>query len=293
MIGYIKIYKPELKVKDLQVYESYYCGVCKSLKNRYGLFKNMTLNNDSVFISLLIDSLNNLTPISEPFRCAYNPVKRKIRVVNNSTDYISDLNIYLVYKKLIDDYVDEKNVISFFGSLALKKAGKKAGKRIGGLKKIIDVNLNKLYKNEQKKCSDSEQMANIYGNIIKEICSYKFLNDKNLFIISSHIGYNIGKWVYLIDAFDDLEKDLKNKSYNPYLLEYNYNNDMDILTFKTSIKDSIRKKLYLILDEAVKAYELIEENKFSPIIYNILLEGIFNKTNEVMEGKCDCGKKSI
>ncbi|MBN2851857.1 MAG: hypothetical protein JXQ23_03890 [Clostridia bacterium] len=292
MIGYIKTFKPELKVKDLQVYESYYCGICKSLKTRYGLFKNMTLNYDCVFISLLIDALKDTSLTAESFRCAYNPMKKKTRILNQSTYFTSDVNLYLFYKKLKDDFHDERKLVSLIGSLFIKGAGKKAGKRLGKLKDEIDQNLDMLYSLENSHCFDSDTISSCYGKVVQAICSDQFENDKKLFKISSYLGYNVGKWVYLIDAFDDLEKDIKNKSYNPYVLEYHFENET-VADFKSRIREKVKTQLYKILDEAVKAYELSDENKYSPIIFNILLEGIYNTTNTVIEGTCYYGKKSI
>ncbi|MCK5812501.1 MAG: hypothetical protein KAG94_06345 [Clostridiales bacterium] len=289
MIGYIKTFKPELKVKDLTTYEAYYCGICKSLKKNYGLFKNMTLNFDCVFISLILDALNDTHPEAKSFRCAYSPLKKKVRVVNNATDFTSDINIYLTYKKLKDDVKDEHKFVSFIGSLLLTRSGKKAGKRLGDLAIKIDNNLNELYKLENSSCSDSNEIANFYGNVVGDICREKFISNKSLVKISYHIGYNIGKWVYLIDAFDDLEKDFKSGAYNPYLLEYKYTNQ-DINEFKYSIKEKVRKQLYMTVDKAVAAYELASENGYSPLIFNILLEGIYNTTNTIIEGKCNYGK---
>jgi len=293
MIGYIKIFKPELKVKNLQIYESYYCGVCKSLKTRYGLFKNMTLNNDAVFVSLLIDSLKNNISNHKPFRCAYNPIKKRVRVVNESTDFASDVNIYLMYKKLIDDFNDEKKIISLIGSTLIKGSGKKASKNIGSLKDIIDKNLDSIYSLEKEKCSNSNDISNLYGNIIEQVCNIKFKDNLELFKISSCIGYNIGKWVYLIDAYDDIIDDVKNNSYNPYILEYNYKSTDDIYEFKERIKSKVKTQLFKILDKVVIAYELVDENAISPIIYNIILDGIYNTTNTVLEGKCNHVKNPI
>lgn len=292
MIGYIKTFKPELKVKDLQVYESYYCGICKSLKNRYGFLKNMTLNYDCVFISLLIDALNDTSANAESFRCAYNPLKKKTRIVNQSTDFTSDVNLYLFYKKLKDDFHDERKIVSFIGSLLIKRAGVKAGKRLGSLKKVIDDNLNEIYSLENRSCEESDVISSYYGKAVEAICSCQFENDKKLFKISSYLGYNIGKWVYLIDAYDDIEDDIRHHSYNPYVLEYKYDNET-VTDFKARIKDKVKEQLFHILDEAVKAYELSDENRYSPIIFNILLEGIYNTTNTVIEGTCYYGKKSI
>ncbi len=289
MIGYIKTFKPELKVKDLTTYEAYYCGICKSLKKRYGLFKNMTLNFDCVFISLILDALNDTHPTSQSFRCAYNPGKKKVRVVNDATNFTSDVNIYLTYKKLKDDVKDEHKFISFIGTILLKRSGRKAGKRLGKLATKIDESLNELYKLEDESCSDSDKIANYYGKVVGDICKEQFKVNQNLIKISYHIGYNIGKWVYLIDAYDDLEKDVKNNSYNPYLKEYHYTNQ-DINEFKYSIKEKVRKQLYITVDKAVAAYELTTENKYSPLIFNILLEGIYNTTNTIIEGTCNYGK---
>lgn len=293
MIGYINIFKPELKVKELALYESYYCGICKSIKSNYGLFKNYTLNYDCTFIAILIDALNDSIIKTEDFRCPYNPQKKKKRILNDATNFTSHINMYLIYKKIEDDVNDEHKFKYKLAKGLLNGAGKKAKENIGDLSISIDENLNSLYALEKAKCNDSIKIANYYGNIMKDICSYKFKEDERLFKISASIGYNVGKWVYLIDAYDDIEEDIKDKNYNPFVLEYEYNDSITIEKFKSDIKEKVKVKMFESLNNAVNAFELVDENKYTGLLYNILIDGIYNKTQLVMEGKCKNGKKPI
>jgi len=51
MIGYIKTYPPDLKMKEYVKYNAYYCGICHSIKDRWGQIPRLTLNYDCVFFS--------------------------------------------------------------------------------------------------------------------------------------------------------------------------------------------------------------------------------------------------
>ena len=46
MFGYIIVNKQELKFREFDVYQSYYCGLCQSLKERFGRRGQLTLSYD-------------------------------------------------------------------------------------------------------------------------------------------------------------------------------------------------------------------------------------------------------
>ena len=54
MFGYISINKAEMKFKDYDVYHSYYCGLCKVLKECYGRRGQVTLSFDMTFLVILL-----------------------------------------------------------------------------------------------------------------------------------------------------------------------------------------------------------------------------------------------
>ena len=101
------------------------------------------------------------------------------------------------------------------------------------------------------------------------------------------IGYNLGKWIYIIDAFDDMERDIKSGSYNPLLRQYKYENQ-DIKDFKASIAEEVKVGLLQALSQATGSLELLKlDNK--GIISNIAYEGLYGKTERVLN--CIAGEK--
>lgn len=295
MIGYIKVYKPELKMKDYQVYNAYYCGICKSLGKRYGLIYRNLLNFDAVFLSIALDSINEFICNLEDFRCILHPVKKKIRCSDSiSIDYVTDITVYMTYKKLVDDINDDNSIRAKIGAGAFKSAYKKASESLNTLGSLIEKNLMRLNKFEKANLDSIDETADCYGEIYRDIFTYNLDKDLDILPAISWMGYNLGRWIYLIDAFEDIEIDIKKDNYNPILVKYIYKKDNNIESYKKSIRDRISFVLYAALNEASKSYDLIDKNVNSGIIKNILYEGLYSVTEKVLNGDCKNGtEKSI
>lgn len=295
MIGYVKIYKPELKMKDFQLYNSYYCGICKSLGKNYGLLYRNCLNYDAVFISIALDSINNTISDYENFRCILHPTKKKVRcITNTSIDYVTDVTVYLTYKKLLDDVNDDNSMMAKIGAIAFKKAYNIASVKLGELAGFINACLSELSVLEKNGSESIDETADCYGRIYSKIFTEKANADINQMKAINWLGYNIGKWIYALDAFDDIESDLNKNRYNPILKRFPYIDSISIKDYKSSINDRMSLIFYSALDEASKAYELIDKNINSDIIKNILYEGMYSVTEKVLNGdRLDAEEKSI
>ena len=109
MFGYVIINKPEMKLKDFDLYRSYYCGLCRDLKESFGFKGQLTLNYDLTFLAILLDGLyEDNTTISE-CRCIVHPFSKHATRRNEYTDYAADMNVLLTYYQCLDDWKDEKN----------------------------------------------------------------------------------------------------------------------------------------------------------------------------------------
>jgi hypothetical protein len=106
----------------------------------------------------------------------------------------------------------------------------------------------------------------------------------------SWLGYNLGRWIYILDAYDDIEKDNEKSNYNPLLEQYKYDGK-DIKEFKESIKDKVNFSLTYSLSEVEKAYSLLEIEKNKGIMDNILYSGLILKTDSVLQGKREMNEK--
>ena len=188
----------------------------------------------------------------------------------------------------MDDWKDDRSFLARFAQIIISPGFKKALMRNKEAQQHIKISLEQLQIIEERKCESMDEAADPFGQMIKVILrigcqeeNYK----KNKAI--EWLGYNIGKWIYIIDAFDDIEKDIKKKNYNPLLFQFKYNNE-EVEEFKDRIKEEIKFNLIHTLAQAASAFELLDlKNK--NIIENILYLGMEKKTKTVLEGR-SCNK---
>jgi hypothetical protein len=288
MFGYILPLKQDLKIKEYELFMAYYCGMCKSMSKRLGQMPRLFLNYDSTFFAILLSSISDEKPEIKAERCIAHQIKKRLVVRKSEiVDYAADINVMLTYFSLKDKWNDDKSLAARAGMLSLEhhisKLKKKYPKKCG----IIIGRLSELSELETIRCDILDKVADCFSGLIGEILCYEPLcADKNTEKVLRWIGYNIGKWVYIIDAFDDIKQDIKSDSYNPILLQYGYDGG-DIDEFKSSIKDRIEFNLTYTLSEISKAYELLKTNSNSGIVENIIFMGMLKKTEQILgTGSC-------
>lgn len=294
MFGYIMPDKGEMKIKEYELFRAYYCGVCKSMGKNFGPLCRLGLNYDSVFLGLLLSSVNRESISLNRESCIANPFKKKWVVKNSkSVDFSADINIILTYYKLQDDWIDERKLLSRIGQMITVPGYKRASINNIEAELKIKESIARLHDLENKRCNSMDEAADPFGELVKAImslgCQCNNDNDKKAI---EWMGYNIGKWIYIIDAFNDIEKDIKKKNYNPLLLQFDYKGE-EVGAFKKTIKEEIGFNLVHTLAQAASAFELLEMNNKS-IIENILYLGMDKKTKSVLEGRsCSTNEKSL
>ncbi|MCQ1528451.1 DUF5685 family protein [Lutispora saccharofermentans] len=285
MFGYVTPDKGEMKIKEYELFRAYYCGVCKSMGKSFGPLCRLGLNYDSVFLGLFLSSINKENVGLAYEACAANPLKKKWIVKKSpSVDFSSDINIILTYYKLQDDWEDEKNILAKAAQLLIGSGYRAASSSNKEAEAHIKQSLEKLYALEKQNCSSMDRAADPFGELIKGIVGigYKGDNEKDKKAVE-WLGYNLGRWIYIIDAYDDIEKDVKKNNYNPLLLQYEYKNG-DIGAFKDKIKEDIKFNLIHTLTQAASAFELLDMNNRS-IIENVIYLGMDKKTKSILEGR--------
>ncbi|HCJ58419.1 DUF5685 family protein [Lutispora sp.] len=294
MFGYVTPDKGEMKIKEYELFRAYYCGVCKSMGKSFGPLCRLGLNYDSVFLGLFLSSINKENVELEYEACAANPLKKKWIVKKSpSVDFSSDINTILTYYKLQDDWKDEKSILAKAAQLLIGPGHRAASNSNKEAESHIKQSLEKLYALEKQNCSSMDRAADPFGELIKGIVSigYKGDNEKDKKAVE-WLSYNLGRWIYIIDAYDDIEKDIKKNNYNSILLQYEYKNG-DIGAFKDKIKEDIKFSLIHTLTQAASAFELLDMNNRS-IIENIIYLGMDKKTKSVLEGRsCKKDEKSL
>ena len=295
MFGYILPEKSELKVREYEMFRAYYCGVCKSIGSRHGQIPRTVLNYDCTFLALLLSSLVDTDLTVKQERCIAHPTsKRHIVRKNEIIDYASDMNIILAYYKLWDNWNDERSVLAVSAMLFLKSPFKKLKRKYDEKCDIIEKRLKELSALEKAHCDSMDRVAEPFAKLMEEIMAYEPLcHVENQEKALRWIGYNIGKWIYILDAYDDIEKDIKSKAYNPFLSKYSYDG-RDIEVYKNKFKGEVEFTLTYSLGQIAKAYELFDKKINAEIVDNIIYMGMLRKTENILcKGSCSKIEKSV
>lgn len=287
MFGYITPLKAEMKIKDFARFKCYYCGLCCHIKKDFGNIPRMSLNYDMTFLGLLLDALNPEELEVSKHRCSLHPTEKKIIIVNNKAlSYAAAMNISLFYYKLLDDAHDDKNIKSKFFSVILSPYKKKFSYSIMKINENIMQNLNKLSNLENSKSFTSideicDPFSNLVGMILHDY-PFELIEDCNeLRNTLYNLGYSIGKWIYLIDALDDLKSDMEKGKFNP--IEFLYNKDS--LPYDKFIELVKPKMEFTILNCGYSCKENLDSlklNRNEDILYNIIELGLMDKYTNII-----------
>lgn len=277
MFGYLQIHKDELKVKEYEAYKSVYCGLCKQLGRDYGFMTRLILSYDCTFYAILLMSLKRSCTGFSDGRCKFNPLKKCkfADCKDNAYSKASALSVISAYYKVVDDIDDS----GFFKRIALKIAKpffgrrqKKAARRFPEIEIIVSEMMKNQKVAENDELVTIDKAANPTAKMISDLAALEGGNDLQKRVLSE-FGYQIGRWVYLIDAADDYEKDKKSGNFNPFI-------KADI-----NDKDYINSVLSQSLARAYDAYNLLDIIDFKPIIDNMMLYGFPNKQNAVLNNR--------
>ncbi len=300
MFGYMQPFKPDLKIKHYTTFKSYYCSLCHEIKKNYGNIPRIALNLDTTFMSIILDGLSITNYDIQKKICILHPTEKKLIMKSNpSITYASHITMILTHNKIIDDINDENNLFLKAILPIFNKYMKKLPHNLNPLIKIIKNGLEDLKKLEASRKNFSiDEFAHPFANIVKNIFGfYLEINnsDKNHLIYIENIGYNLGKWIYIIDAFDDIEKDFKNKSFNPILnldnLQFDYRSD--ILEFKNRIRNKFSSLLTHINYVCLNNLNKIKISKNYSLIENILQLGMPFKLDKVLNNPQCSNRKEV
>lgn len=284
MFGYIQPYKPLLYVKDYELYKSVYCSLCKRLGKDYGIMSRFTLSYDCTFYALLSMALKGECPQIKRGRCVFNPAKKCNYCTggSKSLEMAAALSAVTVYYKLQDDIADSKGIKRFLIKMLkvpAKRWRKKAMSHFPESDAIVSNMLQSQFEAEQNKNVSLDRCAEPTAVMLQEFMSL-IANDESSRIIYREFGYFLGRWIYLMDAADDYERDLENNNFNPFVLALNKRN--------LSLKE---RQLYIngILNETVSriipAFNLMDIKIHKELLQNIVEKGFGNMQKTIIFDK--------
>ena len=292
MIGYIRPYTPELKLREYQYYRGVYCGLCRAMGRCTGQCSRLALSYDLVFLSLTRLALAGGNPDGEQAarpvafdrrRCIVHPFRSRLSLQQGEiTDYTACAAAVLNYYKLLDDKSDEKGgkcLLARFALPSFARFMRRAERRYPGLSQSILPHMDKLQAMEQNGLASADEPASSFGEVLAALFAYGL--DAERARIAHHIGFHIGRWLYLIDAIDDYEEDVRRS--RPNALHRLYGTEG--LTDQT--RHDLQSALVLELNQAEAALDLIDVPsdscgvELSPLLYHMLQVALPSKAHAV------------
>lgn len=275
MFGYVRINKMDLTFSEFDVYKGYYCGLCKYLKQNHGEISRLSLNYDITFLILLLTSVYRPKSTITQEVCIANPIKKKARIVNEITEYAASMNVLLTYYKLEDNLHDDKGIKDILAYNIYKGKLKKAYEKYPEKADYIKNQLVVLQNLEESNSTDIDAVSNTFGNLMGEIFAYK--NDKYEHDLRI-IGFNIGKYIYMLDAYEDLDKDIKKGRYNPFI-EY--------ANKKEELRKRVDKLISISLGHLAQSIDNLHIKFNINIIENIIYSGVYLRYKNILNKGCE------
>lgn len=282
MYGYVVPNKPQLKMQDYVLYRAFYCGVCKATGKLYGQRPRFTTNYDVTFLSVLLHDYNTQDVTFKAERCVCNPFKKKVCVMRNPLlDRIAAVNIIMAYYKAVDGVIDKEGFSKRIVRRTLKRPYKKAARLCPEADEIVRSSYEALRALERKNAAGIDRVAHPFANMLKRLCVY-LLDDKTD-ENKAALCYNIGKFVYLTDALDDIDEDYKHKRYNPFIAAYGF--DGDRVGFLTGHRAELEFALSATVNRAIESFNNCRFTQSYDLLRNVVHEGLRAKVKELLESK--------
>lgn len=282
MYGYVRPFKPEMKIKEYERYKAIYCGLCHTLRKKYGFLARFAVSYDMTLPALLLTGDNAKQLLK---RCPFNPFKKKCVICDDAAlEQIAALTIILAYHKTLDTIADGgflKKIAGFFPKVYLKRKYKRARAAMPDFDKLAADNLAVLYKTERAPRSENtDEILDMCADYFAKITAgfSELWHDITQRRIYRELFYHIGRAVYILDAVDDYEKDIQENNFNPIEQKYGVSDK----SLPQHIKSEVCETIEVSLASAAAAFELLDTNIYTSIVENIIYFGMRNVLDEVM-----------
>ena len=262
MFGYITVNQKELKFKEYDVYHAYYCGLCRMLGKKYGLWGRFALTYDCTFLILFLSGLYEPDEEQIKGKCPLHMVKGTCMTNNIFSEYAADMTVLLAYYKCMDDWKDERKTTAFGYAKLLEKGYQQILEEYPEKCEKIRILFDKISACETAKEENLDKVSGLFGEVLAEVFVYKQDEWEDEI---RRMAFFLGKFVYLMDAYEDLEKDKKKGNYNPFsFVEQN-----------EDYEEKCRSVLAMMMAECSREFEKLPIIKNVEILRNIIYSGVW------------------
>ena len=257
MFGYVTADITNLTKEEKAKYKAHYCGLCHVLKEKYGNAGTSLLSYDMTFLEMLLSDLTDSKETSGTERCITNPIKEHRYITTECTAYAADMQMMLAYYSALDDQADEGK-----GSSALKKTEpymKELAEKYPRQDIVLRNELSMLADDQNRKIKDAELLSRHSGTFLGEV----FVMDEKSFFRDDlwALGYGLGRFVYIMDAWCDRKKDARKGIFNPLPADASW--------------DDVKEMLISAAADASAALERLPLDEHISILRNVLYSGIW------------------
>lgn len=271
----------ELKVKEFQKFRSGYCGLCHAMGKRCGLKARFLLNYDFTFLAMLLDR-EPCFHADSMCRCIASPFRRRrVCAATRGFEIAADASVILGFWKLRDNVQDEtwfRRFLARFLSALLRPAYRRAAKRHAEFDQMVCQCLEELHQLEQSNCSSLDRTADTFARLLQAAGGELKTQDQRPV---EQVLYHVGRWIYLADAYDDLEEDFRRKRYNPLITRFALEKPELSKEDRSLLESTMRHSLNL----AASAYGLLETGHWSEVLNNILYLGLPSANMRILTGE--------
>lgn len=282
MFGYIRVNRNELRLREYEYYRATYCGLCRSMGKCTGQCSRMSISYDVAFLASVRLLLDDTSTELKRRNCVVHPFrKRAMMEPNDVLCFAANASLILAYEKCRDDVCDERGVRRLKARMrtgALRRGYKKASKALPELSQCVRAHLTRLDEAERKRAPSVDAVASIFGELLADVFAHGLEgNDARL---AGKIGYETGRFIYVLDALDDLAEDERRGRFNPFLLTYG---GMMSDEEKRGVRDALVTGLY----DLERVFDLLpqrDDPTGREILNNILYLGMPEAIDKVITG---------
>lgn len=254
--------KDELRIREFDRYRGFYCGLCRAIGSRCGAACRLALSFEMTFLSMLLSSLYEPQTGEERRVCALHPLSKRLMLSNEAVDYCADVSAVISYYDLRDGWEDERSVRALAASGLLARAARRAGEALPRQREATARYVERLHEVERRGDENLDAAANLTGELFAELCVMKRdVYEPDL----REMGFYLGKFIYLCDSYEDLERDEKKNAYNPLLPR----------SREPDFEANCEAMLGDMMARACLAFERLPLVQDAEILRNILYSGIW------------------
>lgn len=270
MFGYVRPRLEELRVWEEARYRAVYCGLCRCLGRRYGLKARFLVNYDITFLCLLLEGLQSAGETSRCF-CPANPLRRKNCVpITPSMEYAADICVILGVLSLEDRRRDSRGARALAAAAAqgiFRGAYRTAAAAQPEFAALARERLAMLAALEAEHCPEMDRAADAFAGLLAHCADPMLPAQKRP---AQQLLYHIGRFIYLTDALDDLQKDAQSGNYNPLIYRFSCENGK----LSPENREYVRMTILQSAAMACSALPLCELRSNESILENITSQGL-------------------